>query len=234
MKVGAIQSSYIPWRGYFDFIRSVDLFVFLDDVQYTQRDWRNRNRIKTAAGPRWLSVPVKYSHSCPPRIADAVIENAPCWVDEHCRKFRAHYRAAPFLETALALLDPGKLPGGTTISTLNVYLTRRICTYFGITTPTILSTELQLEGKKTERLIEMLKKLGATSYLSGPAADAYLDKNRFRDENICLEYKTYAYDSYPQLWGAFEGGVTILDLIANCGPEAGHHLKSATSNARII
>ena len=123
---------------------------------------------------------------------------------------------------------------GGTISELNIALTRRIALYLQIGTRTLLSSELQVSGTKTDRLIDLLKKLNATTYLSGPSADAYLDKAAFHKNGIRLEYKSYDYGTYPQLWGPFEGAVTVLDLIANCGPEAKSHIRSRTPDQVII
>ena len=121
-----------------------------------------------------------------------------------------------------------------TISQLNIKLIRRICDYLGISTPMILSTELELVGRKTNRLIDMLKKLNATAYLSGPNADAYLDKEAFRYNGIQLEYKSYDYVPYPQLWGDFVGEVTVLDLIANCGADAKYLIRSRIPDRIVV
>lgn len=232
MRVGVIQSSFIPWRGYFDFIASVDRFVFHDDIQYTKGDWRNRNKIKTAKGTEWLTVPVSYK-SVSQLICETPIDNSTSWANKHLRIWQAHYQAAPYFDATkeiLCLLDGN---GDATISQLNIKLIRKICDYLNISTPTMLSSELALEGSKTDRLIDLLKKLNATTYLSGPSADAYLDKEAFRRAGIELEYKSYDYEPYPQLWGNFVGEVTVLDLIANCGPASSNHIYSRSPD-RIV
>ncbi|QFY41405.1 WbqC family protein [Candidatus Methylospira mobilis] len=233
MRVGVIQSSFIPWRGYFDFIASVDTFVFHDDIQYTKGDWRNRNKIKTVKGTEWLTVPVRYNKTAQ-SISDTEIDCATAWGKKHIRLWQAHYRQAPYLRDVLALLDGLDHCQERTISQLNLKLTGRICEYLAIATPSLLSSELSLTGSKTDRLIDLLQKLNATTYLSGPNADAYLDKEAFRKHGIGLEYKSYDYTPYPQLWGAFEGGVTVLDLIANCGPDAKNHICSHTPNQTVV
>jgi len=233
MRVAIIQSSFIPWRGYFDFIASVDAFVFLDDVQYSKNGWRNRNRIKTSQGSRWITVPVRH-RSLSQLICDTEIDERKDWRESHLRLWHESYRATPYYRDILALLGDMEREMVGTISELNIALTRRIAAYFEIGTRTILSSELRLSGTKTDRLIDLLKKLNATTYLSGPSADAYLDKEAFRRNGIRLEYKSYDYDPYPQLWGPFEGAVTVLDLIANCGPAAKNHLRSRTPDKVII
>lgn len=233
MRVGVIQSSFIPWRGYFDFIASVDAFVFHDDIQYTKGDWRNRNKIKTQRGTEWLTVPVTYK-STAQLICETSIDYSVAWGEKHLRLWRENYRVAPYIHDVMESLSDLGSSKEASISQLNIKLIRRIAEYLGISTPMILSSELMLEGGKTERLIDLLKKLNATTYLSGPSADAYLDKEAFRRHGIGLEYKSYDYESYPQLWGPFDGEVTVLDLIANCGPHASDFIRSKTSDVRII
>ena len=232
MKVGVIQSSYIPWRGYFDFIASVDMFVFHDDIQYTKGDWRNRNKIKTPKGAEWLTVPVSYKKSSQ-IICDTHIDYITDWKKKHLRTVESHYRQTPYFDVAAELLAGIENEAQETISQLNIRLIRRISAYLEITTPMILSSELSLQGSKTDRLIDLLKKLNATTYLSGPNADAYLNKEMFRQNWIQLEYKSYDYAPYPQLWGDFIGGVTVLDIIANCGPEAKNLIRSRTPDTVI-
>lgn len=233
MRVGVIQSSYIPWRGYFDFIASVDRFVFHEDIQYTKSDWRNRNRIKTPQGTEWLTVPVHYKKVAQ-LICETSIDHSTAWCQKHFRKVQETYRDAPYTNVVLDILASVQVDRPQTISTLNIELTKQICEYLGITTPLINSSKLSLVGTKTDRLIDILKKLQATTYLSGPSADGYLDKEAFRKNGIRLEYKSYDYGPYPQLWGAFEGAVTVLDLIANCGPDAKNHICSRTPDQVII
>lgn len=229
MRVGIIQSSYIPWRGYFDFIDDVDLFIFYDDVQYTKGDWRNRNLIKTPRGLAWLSVPVRHGRLSK-RICETEICNDRDWRRDHIEKVRASYAHAAWVRDALAILEECLFCGDATISGLNIRLVRRICSYLGIATPMATSAEYRVDGAKTERLIALLKKAGATVYLSGPAARGYLDESLFRESGIRLEYKSYDYPPYPQVSGEFVGEVSILDLLANTGEGARDYLKSRTPN----
>jgi hypothetical protein len=233
VKVGVIQSNYIPWRGYFDFIATVDLFIFHDDLQYTKGDWRNRNRIKTANNLKWLSVPVKYLKTSQ-LIEETTIDYSTAWQKAHINQFRAAYNKAPFVHDALSMLETAFEHRDTTISQLNIRIVKLLCSYLDINTELKMSSDYGLAGSKTARLIDLLQKTGATSYLSGPAAKAYLDENAFREAGIGLAYKSYSYDPYPQQWGAFEGAVTVLDLIANCGPESRNFLKSKTPDEVVI
>jgi hypothetical protein len=230
MKVGIIQSNYLPWRGYFDFIDEVDAFVVYDDLQYTRRDWRNRNRIKTSRGMRWMTVPVQYGPQWQ-LICDTRIDYSRDWMADHRNLIATHLRQAPHVQDVFGLLDPVFERRPATISALNVALLKSICGYLGISTPLVMSSQFNLTQTSTARLIELLKKMGATSYLSGPAARAYLDERQFADAGIALEYKRYDYPPYPQLWGPFEGSVSIVDTIAHCGTEARAVMKSATQRA---
>jgi hypothetical protein len=229
MRVGVIQSNYIPWRGYFDFIAQVDLFIFHDDLQYTKGDWRNRNRIKSPAGPIWLTVPVKHK-STSQLICDTEIDYATQWQRDHLNKFAANYAKTPHYRAAAELLESAFPHKDRTISELNVRLIRAICGYLGITTKLRHSAEYSPAGSKTARLIDLLRKAGASAYLSGPAAKSYLEEQQFRESGIRLEYKSYDYAPYPQLWGGFEGSVSILDLIANVGSAAKEWLSSRSPN----
>ena len=216
MRVGVIQSAYIPWRGYFDFINSVDVFIFHDDIQYTKGDWRNRNLIKTEKGLEWLTVPVHYK-TVSQKILDTDIDYTKKWFKKHLRRFEVAYAKAPYLDDALDILSVIESETFDNISSLNLSLIKRICRYLSIETTLKLSSEFNLSGTKTDRLIELLLELGASTYLSGPSADVYLDKSQFIKNKISLEYKKYNYEVYPQLWGDFNGQVSIMDLIANCG-----------------
>jgi hypothetical protein len=228
-RVGVVQSNYIPWRGYFDFIASVDLFVVYDDVQYSKNTWRNRNLIKTRRGMRWLTVPVKASIRLSVDQVMIGAANKP-WQEYHRHLLRESLGDAPFFKDAIRIWDEGIAHHDVYLSPLNVRLIRSICSYLGIRTPIVMSRDYDLTGAKTERLMQLLKKVGAAVYLSGPAARGYLDESLFRENGIGLEYKTYDYAPYPQLWGEFAGTVTILDLIANLGPESRGSLKSLTSH----
>ncbi|MDO9010999.1 MAG: WbqC family protein [Gallionella sp.] len=236
-RVGIIQSSYIPWRGYFDFIQSVDHFVFYDDIQYSKGGWRNRNKLKAANGTMWITVPIELPSSKAlineVKISRFSKGKALDWQSKHINLINENYRKAPYLNDVLGLLYDAYQYKDETLSQLNIRLTKSICEYLGIKTKFWGSQDLSTEGCKTERLIAMLKKLDASHYLSGPSADAYLDKLQFEANNIVLEYKSYDYPAYPQLWGKFDGAVSILDLLANCGGQSRGLLRSTSDNTVV-
>ena len=230
-RVGMVQSNYIPWRGYFDFIDDCDLFVFYDDVQYTHKDWRNRNRIKTADGLAWLSVPVRHDRDT--RIDQAYIAYDTRWVDKHVRSLTLAYARAPYFERygpdVFAILRTRP----DTISRLNTDLIGWAMARLGITTRTLQARDLRIEGDKHARPLRMLQALGAGAYLTGPTALAYTPPDAFRDAGIALEAKRYDYVDYPQLHGPFAGAVSVLDLLFNTGDAARTLMKSTTPNERI-
>jgi hypothetical protein len=234
MRAGAIQSCYIPWRGYFDFINSVDVFVLYDDVQYSTGGWQNRNRIKLRSGVRWLSVPVRYRFGDPIDAVAIGATTGTSWQELHRRALRDSLGPAPYFKRAMEIWEDAVGWGDTTLSALNGRLIEGICGYLGIPTRIVRSRDYVLTGAKTDRLLGLLRKLGATRYLSGPRARDYIEEDLFEACGIGLEYKSYDYSVYPQLWGDFVGTVTVLDLIANCGPRSRDFLNSVTPSTVVV
>jgi len=225
-KVAIVQSNYIPWKGYFDLIAAVDEFIIYDDMQYTKRDWRNRNKIKTPQGLRWLTVPVKVKGKYFQRIRDTEIDGHK-WQEEHWQTLKTNYgRTAHFKSIALQL-EPFYL-GNTYnhLSILNRKLIAWICEVLAIDTKISDYNEYELVEGKTERLLSLCQQAGATEYISGPAAQGYLDESLFSQAGIGVTFFDYSdYPTYPQPWGEFEHGVSILDLLFNCGTEAPKYMK---------
>ncbi|MBU4185297.1 MAG: WbqC family protein [Proteobacteria bacterium] len=234
MKVGIIQSNYIPWRGYFDIIDDVDLFIFYDDVQYTKNDWRNRNRLKTGNGLMWLTVPVLFKFSDKTLIQDAKISYKNHWLKNHEKSILNSYSKASFFtsyaEDLFSILNNKYV----TISELNVDIIKWIMQKLNIKTETIMSSAVTNVGIKTARLINILKEVGATSYLTGPSAKNYHDVEKFQEAGIGLEYKVYEYKEYPQLYGGFVPQVSVLDLLFNCGENSRKYLKSLRPNEKDL
>jgi hypothetical protein len=225
-KVAVVQSNYIPWKGYFDLIAAVDEFIIFDDVQYTRRDWRNRNLIKTPDGPRWLTIPVKSKGHYHQTIRDVEIDGTN-WGITHQKALQSNYRRAPHYEEIAALLDPFfRRSPLTHLTELNGSIISAICGYLGIPTKISNSSSYQLTGEKSERLANICLQAGATEYVSGPSAKTYLEEKDFKEHGIHVTWFDYnGYPEYPQLWGAFIHHVTILDLLFNCGKQAPLFMK---------
>lgn len=221
-RLAILQSNYVPWKGYFDLIASVDEFVLYDDMQYTRRDWRNRNRIKTPQGLQWLTVPVQAKGRFHQTIRETCIDGQ-AWADHHWKTLVSNYRRAPALDRTAAWLEPLYRQPWTHLSALNRGLIESVCQRLGIATRLSDSSDYALFDERSERLAAICEQAGARIYVSGPLARAYLDEAVFSRRGISVEWFEYGpYPEYPQLWGAFEHGVSILDLLFNCGDDARH------------
>jgi len=219
-KVAILQSNYIPWKGYFDIIHDVDLFVFYDDVQYTKNDWRNRNRIKTTNGVQWLTVPVGQGLD---RLTCEVALVDPHWAQKHHKTLCQYYGKAPHFRHYREFLDEVYLGRRwDTLVGLNHFLIKTIAREFlGITTLFADSRDYPAQGKKLDRLIDLLNQVEAEYYLSGPAAKSYIDPEAFAGAGIALAFKDYAgYPEYSQFHPPFDHAVTIFDLLFHAGPDA--------------
>ncbi|MBB5390096.1 MULTISPECIES: WbqC family protein [unclassified Herbaspirillum] len=223
-RVAIVQSNYIPWKGYFDLISSVDEFVLYDDMQYTRRDWRNRNQIKTPQGVQWLTVPVKVKGKYLQTIRETEIDGNE-WAAMHWKSLQQNYSRAPFFSYYANQLEQLYLQRPFVfLSDLNRTLLEWVNTQLGIKTTISSSSDYQLQGDRSEKLLNICLQAGALRYLSGPAAQEYLDENIFREAGVAVDWFSYpSYPTYPQLWGEFTHGVTILDLLFNCGPQSVHH-----------
>jgi len=220
MKVAILQSNYIPWRGYFDLIHDVDIFVLYDDVQYTKNDWRNRNTIYPANGPQWLTIPV--GDQIHLKIFEVPLPD-PRWQGKHLRTLTQAYAKAPFFsDLEPLLLEIYRDVQWKTLSELNAALIRKISARLGISTQIVDSRDFSAVGGRVERLLSILTQIGASHYISGPAAQGYLagHETEFADRCIHLEFKKYpAYPEYPQRGKTYVPAVSVIDLIANVGLE---------------
>jgi hypothetical protein len=225
-KVAISQSNYIPWKGYFDLIASVDEFILYDDMQYTRRDWRNRNLLKTPQGLQWLTVPVKVRGKFNQTIRETEIDGVE-WAAAHWKSIVQNYQATPHFEEISMIFKPIYIDNGFShLSVLNRKLIETVCEYLGILTKISNSWSYSLAEGKSERLANLCAQAGGGEYISGPAAKNYIEEDIFSKQGIKLTWFDYSgYPEYPQLWGAFAHGVTILDLLFNCGKDAAHHLR---------
>ncbi|RYD70534.1 MAG: hypothetical protein EOP53_25245 [Sphingobacteriales bacterium] len=228
--VAILQSNYIPWKGYFDLINSVDEFILLDDVQYTRRDWRNRNIIKTAHGLHWLTIPV-INNDYHQKIKDTKISDRK-WAEKHWRTIQQFYSNAPFF--SLYRQDFEELYIGLkeeNLSKINFAFIQKINKLLGIKTRISWSEDYEPEEGKVNRLISLVKQVGGTDYLSGPAAKSYIDEQQLIDAGLNLHWAVYSgYPEYHQLYPPFHHQVSVLDLLFNEGPTAPKFMKSFSGN----
>lgn len=225
-KVAIVQSNYIPWKGYFDMIAAVDEFILFDDMQYTRRDWRNRNQIKTPQGVQWLTVPVRVKGKYHQTIRETEVEGTD-WAATHWKALAQNYRRAAHFDEVAQWLEPLYLSMRYThLSTLNRQMIEAVCTYLSIGTLIRNSWDYKLVEGKTERLADLCAQAGGSEYISGPAARDYIDEAVFAGRGIDLTWFDYAgYPGYAQQWGEFVHGVSILDLLFNCGRDAPRYMR---------
>ncbi len=230
--VAIVQSCYIPWKGYFDLIGSVDEFILYDDRQFTRRDWRNRNRIKTPQGTQWLTIPVQTKGRYHQRIDETVIGDSR-WAQQHWKTIAHNYAAAPYFEDYREQLETlYETATDSRLSMVNRHFLEAINRILGITTTLSWSTDYGAEGAKTDRLVALCRAAEATHYVSGPRARSYLDEAAFAEAGIEVAYFDYSdYPEYEQLHPPFDHAVTVLDLILNTGSEAPRYMKAAGAAA---
>lgn len=220
--VAILQPGFLPWLGFFDQMIRADHFVYYDDVQFDKHGWRNRNRIKTANGIAWLTVPVRHSGQHGQAILDTEIDHSKKWARKMIASLKQSYARSPHCERYLGELeqalctDPPNL-----LVDLDLRLTELMRAWLGIRTTVLRSSELGIEGGQTERLVSICKHLKADSYLSGNAAQDYLQQDLFEAAGISVVWQNYVHPIYPQLHGEFVPYLSAIDLILNVGPDSG-------------
>lgn len=226
-KIVITQSNYIPWKGYFDAINLCDVFVVYDDMQFTKRDWRNRNQIKTQGGLKWLTIPVEVKGKFFQKINETVIADK-SWNKSHLELVKQSYNKAKHYKEVVGFVEELYLNCNFDYLTdVNLHFITAINNFLGITTPIKLSSEFVLDDERTQRLVNICTELKGTDYYSGPAAKAYMDESKFSDKQIQVHYFDYSgYPEYEQINGEFTHGVSILDLIFNTGANAKQFMRT--------
>ena len=224
MRIAIHQPQYLPWLGYLDKLDSAEVFVFLDTVQFKKHEWQNRNRIRTKDGWQWLTVPI--IDRFPERIDRVEINARTDWQRKHCQALRLHYGKAPYWEP----LGPGLLglleKPWTRLAELNVSVTELICRQLAIQTRCLLASQHAAREEPTDRLIDLCRAVGGTTYLAGEAGPAYMDLGRFAQAGIGVEVQTYRHPQYLQRYAPFVSHLSVVDLLFNCGPESLAILRS--------
>jgi len=229
VRVAILQPTYLPWMGYYGIIDVADTFVFYDDVQFSVQSWQQRNKIKTAQGWMWLTVPIVREFGL--RINDTRINNSTNWNKKHWESIRQNYSKAPFFEQFVPIFQEVYEDEWEYLASLNITLIKKIAEILGLKTKFILSSELNVEGIKMERLLNMLKKIGASEYISGPGAKDYIEVNSFRENDIKLYWYEYEHPVYLQKRGEFMPYLSVIDLLFNTGDEAIRYIREGSQNA---
>jgi hypothetical protein len=221
------QSNYIPWKGYFDSINQVDIFVIYDDMQYTKRDWRNRNYIKTINGLKWLSIPVIVSGKFHQKINETIISDK-TWNKTHLDIIKQNYKDAACYKTQIEFIEYLYMNCNfDRLTDVNEFFLKEISKFLEISTSFRRSEEFELCDDRTQKMVNICTEIGASKYYTGPNAKKYIEEHKFFDNGVELNYFDYSgYKEYPQLYGNFEHGVSIIDMILNIGLETKNFLKT--------
>ena len=225
MRITIHQPQFLPWLGYLDKIDQADLFVVLDTVQFKKNEWQNRNRIRTAQGWQWLTVPIL--HKFGQRIDQVRVDRTADWRTRHLRALDMHYSRAPFRDSYLEGLHEIYRSETDCLATINLATIRWLLDSFKITTPVRLASEMDLREEPTERLIDICRAVGATRYLAGVGATAYLDRTTFESSGVALELQEFRHPSYRQCYQPFLPGMSAVDLLFMCGGAAGNVLRES-------
>jgi hypothetical protein len=216
--LAVLQPGYLPWLGFFDQLQRSDIFIFYDDVQYDKNGWRNRNRIKSVAGaPHWLTVPV-HVRSLEQLVLETEIDNRKPWARKHIGTIRQFYAKSPHLNRYVRGLEELLLgKNWESLCDLDVAAIKLMCEWLGLTRDMMRSSELGIGGEQSERLLNLCLQVGADCYLSGNAAQEYLDVELFAGHGVTVEWQNYQHPVYPQQHGTFVPYLSALDLLLNCG-----------------
>ena len=215
-KVVILQSSYIPWKGYFDLINDADIFVFFDDVQFTSRDWRSRNKYKTKDGSKWLTVPVGSNRG---KLINEITIPDRHWQKKHFKSLVSSYSTCKYFGSYLYILERFYIDNQwSSLHKMNQFIIKELAALLGISTKFIDSSSIKSDGKNQYKLLDIAKSLNASEYISGPSAKSYINKEVFESENIQVTWKDYSnYPEYMQIHPPYDPYVTILDLIFHVG-----------------
>ena len=229
MRVVISQSMYFPWVGFLEQLRLADVFVWYDNVQFSKGSFTNRVQIKTAVGPRWLTVPLP-GRRLSQQIDEIRIDNQRDWRGQHRNQLSQAYRKAPYASDMLALVDSVFTRPATSLSQLAHTSTLALANYFGLieNLRQYDITNLNIPGSRSQRVLDVVRAVGGAIYITGHGARNYLDHAAFERAGINVQYMQYRRLPYPQQHGEFTPYVSALDLVANCGREGAHYIQSST------
>jgi hypothetical protein len=220
MRVVILQPGYLPWLGFFDQMYKSDVFVIYDDVQYDKHGWRNRNRIKTAQGTQWLTVPILTKGKDRPLVKDVLINSKMEWRQTHLRSIKQNYSRAAFFDTYFEMFENIYAKEWKYLIDVDMAFIFALMEKLGLTRRIEFSSSLGISGDETQRLVDICLHFRATDYLTGDAAKDYLDEPLFSQNGIRLCYHDYQHPVYPQLYGEFIPYLSVVDLLFNHGGES--------------
>ncbi len=219
------QPDFIPWTGFFDRLTRSDVFVALDNVQFLNRGWHNRDKIKTADGVMWLTVPVKKKGRYGQPIDEVEIDHSRKWIPGHLGSLVSWYGRAPYFRTYYPAVRDIYEKKHRLLIDLNMDFLELLTGCFGIEVTAVSASTLGVAGRSTDLLVEIVKAVGGDVYLSGTGARAYLDEAKFSEAGIAVEWQEYKHPVYPQLYGEFIPYLSSIDFLFNCGDRCKAILK---------
>jgi hypothetical protein len=224
MKCVIMQPTYLPWMGYFDLIYQSDIFVFLDDVQFTKQSWQQRNKIKTSNGEKWLTVPVIQNIN--QKINETKIDGKSNWKAKHIKSIKFNYSKSPYFDKYFKFFEEAYSLDWKYLADLNIHIIKWIAKQLDINKDFLRSSTINVKGKKTDFLVNMCKKLNADTYLSPLGSSVYIEKTLFEKEGIKLEYQNFEHPTYRQLYGKFIPYLSVIDLLFNEGSNSPAIIRS--------
>lgn len=230
MIVSIMQPGYIPWLGFFELMRRVDVFVIYNDVDYDSGSWRNRNRIRTQQGSCWLTVPVQSRGKHGQKIMEVAIDNRHSWAEKHCKSLHHNYRKAPYFDRIMPFFDQVYAQEWDLLHALDMRIIMFFKDLFGISTRLIFASDLHGQGQKTERLVSLCRELHTTTYISANGARDYLQTEQFDQAGIKVEFQNYEHPTYPQQYDGFVSHLSVVDLAFNCGERSFDILMSGSTS----
>ncbi|MGA2091541.1 MAG: WbqC family protein [Endomicrobiales bacterium] len=217
MIVSVHQPHYLPWLGYIDKIKQSDCFVFLDNVQYKKREFQNRNKIRTSTGWMWLTVPVLTKDNFHQKFDDVKIDNETNWMHDHWKSIEHNYARAPHFSQWRERIEPLYTTSWNKLIDINIAMIKLLLEAYFISTPVIMESSLGITTTSTQRIVDICKKLGADTYLSGTGAKDYMDESLFAGSGLQLQYQHFEHPVYDQVFNGFEPNMSIIDHLFNCG-----------------
>ncbi len=212
------QPNFLPWMGFFHKMALADVFILLDNVPFTKNGFQNRVKIKSAQGEQWLTVPVLTKGRSGQLTCDVQINNKSRWQRIHLTALRTNYQRAPYYEAVLAWLEPWYEKSWTFLVDFNRPLIEEVMHQLRLQAELVNASSLSVEGSGSELLLRLVKKVGGNVYLSGPSGRRYLDIESFEQAGITVRFQEFHHPVYPQLYGEFIPGLSVLDLLMNVGP----------------
>jgi hypothetical protein len=230
VRVAIHQPQYLPWLGYLDKLDRADVFVLLDTVQFKKNEWQNRNRIRTAQGWQYLTVPVL--HEFLQRLDQVRINNQTDWRRKHQTALETHYRKAPHYDRYVPAFRELYIRDWERLAPLNIEVIRMLTEAFGITTKLVEASRFSTREEQTGRLVDLCRALGADRYLAGEGGRAYMNLAEFEAAGITVEFQEFAHPEYAQVYAPFITGLSAIDLLFNCGSD-GIELLRKSRRSRI-